>query len=118
MEFQLHEDQVLPYRIGKPINSDGEEAPIQDGTLTVKSSDDAIFTSEQDDQNPDDPEARMIVPHAEGKADLIIEADADLGEGVETIELVVNGTIVSGAATGFGPVIFGTPRKKTPPPTT
>lgn len=113
MEFQLHEDEVLPFKLGKPINSDGEEAPIQEGSLKVGSSDDTIFTIEQDDQEPDNPDALMVVPHAEGSAVLYAEADADLGDGVETIRLEVTGIIVSGAATGFAPIAFGTPRKKT-----
>lgn len=114
MEFQLHEDEVLPFKVGNPINSDGEEAPIEEGSLKIASSDESIFTIEQDDEQPDDPDAKMIVPHAEGSAELTITADADLGSGVVEISLTVTGTIISGAAVGFGPVTFGQPRKKKP----
>lgn len=115
MEFQLHEDEVLPFKLGKPINSDGEEAPIEEGTLKRVITDEGIFTIEQDDQLPDDPEALMIVPHAEGTTDVEWTADADIGDGVETISLKLTGTILAGGAVGFAPIQFGTPRKKTPP---
>lgn len=113
MEFQLHEDEVLPFKLGKPINNDGEEAPIEEGSLKQLIGDEGIFTVEQDDQMPDDPDAKMIVPHAEGTTTLTYKADADLGEGVQEISLVVTGTIISAGATGFAPIQFGTPRKKT-----
>jgi len=115
MEFQLHMDEVLPFRLGKPINSDGEEAPIEAGSLKKVVTDEGIFTVEQDDEQPDDPEALMFVPHAEGTADFNVEADADLGEGVETIRLTVKGTVIAAGAVGFAPLQLGQPRKKKAP---
>lgn len=115
MEFQLQIDEVLPFRLGKPVNNDGAEAPIESGSLQKVISDTGIFTEEQDDEFPDDPEARMFVPVAEGTADYTVTADADLGAGVETISLKVTGTVIAAGAVGFAPIQFGTPRKKTAP---
>jgi hypothetical protein len=115
MEFQLHEDEVLPFRLGKPVNSEGGEAPIEEGSLKEVVSDPSIFTVEQDDEQPDDPEAKMFVPHAVGSADYTATADADLGEGVQTISLTVKGTIIAAGAVGFAPLQFGQPRKKKQP---
>lgn len=115
MEFQLHEDEVLPFRLGKPVNSEGGEAPIEEGSLKETVSDPSIFTVEQDDEQPDDPEAKMFVPHAQGTADYKAEADADLGAGVETISVTVKGTVIAAGAVGFAPIQFGQPRKKKQP---
>lgn len=117
MEFTLHEDEVLPFRLGKPINSQGEEAEIEAGSLKEIVVDPAIFTVEQDDENPNDPDAKMFVAQGEGSTEYKVTADADLGEGVEEITLNVTGTVINAGAIGFAPVLFGTPRKKkTPPP--
>jgi hypothetical protein len=115
MEFQLHEDEVLPFRLGKPVNSEGGEAPIEEGSLNETVSDTTIFTVEQDDEQPDDPEAKMFVPHAVGTADYTAKADADLGEGVQEISLTVKGTVIAAGAVGFAPLLFGQPRKKKQP---
>lgn len=114
MEFTLHEDEVLPFRLGKPIDSNGDEAPIEEGSLRESVVDPAVFTVEQDDENPDDPDAKMFVPHSEGRTEYMVKADADMGDGVEEISLTVTGTIVSGEAIGFSAIQFGTPRKKKP----
>lgn len=120
MEFTLQPDEVLPFKVGKPIDADGEEADIQSGSLVKKSSDTSIFDVQSDPDFPDDDNAGLVVPvdGVEGEADLVITGDADLGDGVETIQAVAHGIIRKGHAVGFGPLTFGVPRKKTPPPTT
>lgn len=111
--FQLHTDEVLPFKLGKPIDSTGEEADVEEGSLVIESSDPAIFTIEQDPDFPDDPYAGLIVSQGEGAATLKAKADADLGEGVTEITLEVEGQVLAAGAVGFAPWSFGTPRKKT-----
>jgi len=112
MEFQLHEDQVLPFKLGNPVDSQGNEAPIEDGSLLMTSSDESVFTIEQDDEQPEDPEAKMFVAQGQGSAEFVATADADLGAGVETILLKVIGTVIPAGAVGFAPLQFGAPRPK------
>lgn len=115
MSFQLHTDEVLPFKLGKPVDSTGAEAEVEEGTLVIESSDPAVFTIEQDPDFPDDPYAGLIVSQGEGTATLNAKADADLGEGVTEITLQVEGQILAAGAVGFAPWSFGTPRKKTEP---
>lgn len=112
MEVDLHLDEVLPFRKGSPVNAEGGPANVQDGSTVLKSSDETIFTIEQDDQNPTDPDALIIVPHAVGKADLTETADADLGDGVETISQTATISVLAEGAVGFSGFAFGVPRKK------
>lgn len=112
MAFQLHTDEVLPFEIGKPIDSQGGEADIEEGSLKIESSDPAIFTVEADPENPDNPFAGIIVSQSVGTATVRASADADLGEGVQEISLAVDGEILEAGAVGFAPFTFGTPRKK------
>lgn len=114
MEFQIHLDEVLPFQLGKPVNSDGGEAPIEEGSLLKSVLDPSIFTEEQDDEQPDNPDARMFVPHAVGSTEWTAKADANLGDGVEEISLTVKGTVLEAGAVGFAPLVFGTVRKKKP----
>lgn len=114
MEVVLHLDEVVPFKLGKPIDSDGAERPIEDGSLTKVITDESIFTEEQDDELPDDPEARMFVAQKVGTADYNVEADADLGEGVTKIALTVKVTVLDPEAVGFAPLQLGAARKKKP----
>jgi hypothetical protein len=113
--FQLHTDEVLPFKLGKPVDSTGAEADVEEGSLVIESSDPAVFTIEQDPDFPDDPYAGLIVSQGEGTATLKAKADADLGEGVTEITLEVEGQVLAAGAVGFAPWSFGTPRKKTQP---
>jgi len=115
MSFQLHTDEVLPFKLGKPVDSTGADAEVEEGSLVIESSDPTVFTIEQDPDFPEDPYAGLIVSQGEGTATLKAKADADLGEGVEEITLEVEGQILAAGAVGFAPWAFGTPRKKTQP---
>lgn len=115
MSFQIHTDEVLPFKLGKPIDSTGKDAEVEEGSLVIESSDPAVFTIEKDPDFPDDPYAGIIVSQGVGNATLKAKADADLGEGVTEITLDVDGEVLAAGAVGFAPWSFGTPRKKTPP---
>jgi hypothetical protein len=110
--FQLHTDEVLPFKLGKPVDSTGADAEVEEGSLVITSSDPTVFTIEQDPDFPDDPYAGIIVSQGEGTATLHAKADADLGEGVTEITLEVEGQVLAAGAVGFAPWSFGTPRKK------
>lgn len=117
MSFQLHSDEVLPFKLGRPVNSNGGEAPVEEGSLAITSSDPNVFAVERDPEFPDDPYAGLIVPPdgSTGTATFKAKADADLGEGVEEITLEIEGEVLTPGAVGFAPISFGTPRKKTLP---
>lgn len=103
----------LPFVLGKPINKDGGEAPIQEGSLQKISSDENVFTVERDElaENPDDPYTGKLVWRGEGEAEFDVSADADLGDGVEEITMTIDIEALAEGAVGFAPIQFGTPRK-------
>lgn len=112
MSFQLRIGQVLPFKLGHPVDNNGDEAKVQEGSLQLSSSDESVFTVEQDPETPDDPYSGLIVSQKEGTATFKAKADADLGEGVTEITLDVDGEILAADAVGFAPIQFGTPRPK------
>lgn len=113
MEFQLMAGFELPFVLGKPVDSQGNERPIEGGSLIIGSSDESVFTVERDElaEDPDDPFVGKIVWRKEGSAVLKIEADADLGEGVKPISQEITGTMLAEGAVGFAPISFGAARK-------
>lgn len=111
--FSLKTDQELPFVLGKPVDASGAEAPVEEGSLVIESSDPEIFSIVQDPADPENPYAGLIVAHKAGVANFKATADADLGEGVTTIELEIAGTVLPASATGFAPITFGEPRPKT-----
>lgn len=111
--FQLKPGFELPFVLGKPVLADGvTEAPVEDGSLKISSTDEAVFTIAKDDQaeNPDDPYTGKIVYVGLGKANFHVEADADLGAGVDTITMDIEGEMLAAEAAGFAGVTFGAPR--------
>lgn len=84
----------------------GDAAQIEAGSVKVSSDDEGVATLEQD---PDDEKKIKVVGQRAGATVVRISADADLGEGVKTIETQVAVEIEAGEATGFG-ISFGDPQ--------
>lgn len=99
-EVQFVEGQVTPTnRLGGP-------AKVESGSVEFSSSDPSIATVEE---SVDDETKFRVVAHSPGVCQIDISADADLGEGVETISGFVGVEVLPEKATGFG-VTFGTPQ--------
>lgn len=91
------------------VDSKGRPAKVQEGSITFTSSDEAIFTVEQD---PNDPFKVKLVAVGEGIAQLDYSADADLGEGVSTIEGFTAVEVLPAMAIGFGAMTFSAPQEQ------
>lgn len=118
MKLTIHAGKEVPVVIGKPVNKDGTPGEIQDGSLAIVildedgNSGEDIASWERDDQavNPDDPYTGKVVWRAAGEAFLKVTGDADLGDGVETIELVIDLVLLEAEAVGFADPTVGTER--------
>lgn len=69
------------------------------GTQSYSSSDESVFTVEED---PNDENKFTVTPVGPGVAQLDFEVDADRGEGVKTLRGFVAVEVQAGEATGFG----------------
>lgn len=110
--FQLLPGTELPFVLGKPIKADGTPGEIEDGSLKILSTDESVFVIAKDAKaaDPDDPFTGVIRYVGPGEAKFHAEGDADLGDGVDTIVLEVDGTCLEAEATGFAPIAFGAAR--------
>ena len=81
------------------IDRRGQPAPLESGSVVFESSDPAVFTVLQ---NPEDQTKAIIKAAGVGVAQLNFSADADLGEGVETISGFSGVEITPAQAVGFG----------------
>lgn len=92
----------------QPVDSKGNPAPVQPGSVTFSSSDENVFRVEVDAAN----EATLkVVAVGPGTAQLNYSADANLGEGVKTIEGFTAVEVLPAEAVGFG-ITFGTPEEQ------
>lgn len=73
--------------------------------ITFASSDESVCTVVQDPTNPTQAE---VIAHADGVAQILVSADADLGEGTLPISGTLNVEVQSIIATGFSFTV-GTP---------
>ncbi len=90
-----------------PVDKKGSPAPVQDGSIKFTSSDVTVATATADATNP---YKCLIVAVGAGTATVNISADADLGDGVATIQGVpIDLTITGGQAVGFGEPVVTTP---------
>lgn len=87
----------------------GNPAEVQEGSVNFSSSDESIFTVEQ---NPENEKQVKVVAHAPGVAQLNYSADADLGEGVVTIEGFTGVEVLPAQAVGFSGLSFGEPQEQ------
>lgn len=88
-----------------PVDRQGNPAPVQAGTVEFSSSDENVFVVEED---PDDETKFKVIAKGVGVAQLSVKADADLGDGVTTIETFAAVEVFPEAAVGFG-LTFGQP---------
>lgn len=89
----------------QPVDRLGNAAPVQEGTVEYTSSNPDVFVVEED---PENETAFKVVAKGVGTGELRVTADADLGEGVETIETFAAVEVFPESAVGFG-LQFGQP---------
>lgn len=92
----------------QPVDSKGNPASVEAGTVLFSSSDENVFRVEVDPANESTVQVVAVGP---GTAQLNYSADADLGEGVKTIEGFTAVEILPAQAVGFG-LTFGTPEEQ------
>ena len=90
------------------VDKAGNPAPL-DGTPEFTVSDESILTVVVDENDPT--MAMVVTVGALGTAQLVVKADADLGEGVVEVIGTVDFTIVAGQAVSIN-VAVGTPTEK------
>lgn len=90
----------------KPVTATGKPAPL-DGrpTWTIKDGDSPVIQSE------DGLKAEIFSSDTPGKTTILLEADVDLGEGVEPISEEIVVTVSGAKASSFG-LSVGTPEPK------
>ena len=91
-----------------PINKKGNPAPVQAGSVVFSSSDPAVLTAVADAANELSVTVTSVAP---GAARLSCTFDADLGDGVQTVELFEDFSVVGGPAIG-GTLVFGPPAEQ------
>jgi hypothetical protein len=86
----------------------GNPAPVEPGSVNFSSSDEAVFRVE-----PQDNEKQIkVVAVGPGVAELRYSADADLGDGVVTIEGFTGVEVLPAQAIGFSGLSFGEPQEQ------
>lgn len=86
----------------------GNPAPVQAGSVVFASSDESVFRAEQQDN-----ELQVkVVAVGPGVAQLNYSADADLGDGVVTIEGFTGVEVLPAQAVGFSGLTFGEPQEQ------
>lgn len=93
-------DKVFTATWPGPKDKYGNDATVQEGSIEFSSDDSGIVSVEA---NPDGGpySVKIKTLTKTGATAIRIKADADLGEGVKTIEGVLAVEVVSGEATGF-----------------
>lgn len=92
----------------QPVDAKGKPASVEVGTVRFSSSDQSVFTVEQD---PTNELSVKVVAVGPGTAQLDYSADADLGEGIKTIEGFTAIEVLPASAVGFG-LAFGAPEEQ------
>jgi hypothetical protein len=92
---------------GKPVDANGNEAQI-DGAATISSTDSSIMTVHPSETQPDNPYAtKTVFTGKAGAAQVVIKADAKLGEEVKEITGAETFEYPAGEAVGFGSAKVG-----------
>lgn len=89
----------------QPLDSQGNPATVQPGSIVHRISDPSKAAVYPDAQNPYSARVRGTTPAPD--IDVIIEADADLGAGVTLITNSFRFNVTSGQAVGFGAPTIG-----------
>lgn len=92
----------------QPVDRLGNPAPVEPGSVRFTSSDENVFRAAQDAEN--ELNVRLIATGV-GVAQLSYSADADLGEGIVTIEGFTGVEVLPADAVGFG-ITFGEPQEQ------
>lgn len=108
MAQQLGDSEQVRAKIN-PTSRAGNPAPVEAGTVVWTSTDEGIFTVVPNPEN--EQEALVVSTGPLGIAALSVSADANLGEGVETVTDTIDIEIVAGRASNLG-LQFGVPEPK------
>jgi hypothetical protein len=93
---------------GRPIDKFNNPTDVQAGTLKISSTDDSVLTVGPSETEPDNPYGyNAKFTGKAGAAQVTIEGDADLGEGVKTIGGAETFEVPAGEGVGFGPSTIG-----------
>lgn len=92
----------------QPVDAKGKPASVEAGSVSFSSSDVNVFIVEQD---PSNELSLKVVAVGAGTAQLNYSADADLGEGLKTIEGFTAIEVLPAEAVGFG-LSFGAPEEQ------
>lgn len=111
--LKLQNDEVARFVIGSPKDVKGDDATVESGTLKAETSNEAVFTVEKDEKDPDNAAAFKVVAKRAGVGILTLSADADLGEGVKSISKEIAVEVTGSEAVGFDEPTF-TVEKATP----
>lgn len=87
----------------------GNPAEVEPGSVRFVSSNEGVFRAEQD---PDNEKVVKVVATGNGVAELHFVADADLGEGVVTIQGFMGVEVLPAQAVGFAGLSFGEPQEQ------
>lgn len=102
--FQLKDDQQVKVKISA-VDKKGQPATFEKGSVKFTSSDENVATVVP---NPDDETEVTVVAGLPGVANITVEADSDLGEGVKTLNGASGVEVISGDAASFSFAV-GTP---------
>lgn len=108
LQLKINDEQKVNIRLnpvtpsGKPVKVDGKpEWSVADGDSTLVVADDGMS-------------AFLVSADTPGITNYMVSADADLGEGVDTISDTIQLTVVDPQATSLG-LVADPPEAKTPP---
>jgi hypothetical protein len=112
-KMQCTDTQEFDFEFGKPLDKKGNPAPVQDGSVVLSVSDgNGTVTAKAD--NPfagtfkaDKPTADITAPGT-----VVINADADLGDGVKNITGAFPVIVKGGEAVGFAEPTIGAAREQ------
>lgn len=90
------------------VNKRKNPAPVQDGTARLEVSDPAVLEATMTGTNPYHVTVKAL---ASGAARLSFKGDADLGDGVQEIEVFEDFSVTAGPAVG-GQFVFGAPQEQ------
>jgi len=102
---QLTETQFVEGTV-TPTTKKGNPAEVH--TPVFSSSNDAVLKVETDPVNPLGVKVSAVAP---GAAQAVLTFDSDLGDGVETVVLSADFTVIAGRAVG-GTFVFGAPQEQ------
>lgn len=107
MVVVVKDTQQVDVTYGKPLDKKGKETEVEAGSVAWKSTDETVATVVQD---ATDPLKALIVAGNPGVCEVFPTADADLGDGVVSLEGEHLGVQVTpGEAVGFGSPVVGSP---------